>query len=269
MTKQYQTISFLSDYGLRDEFVGVTKSVIHSIAPHTTVIDITHEVPAYDVRSGSLTLVRAANYLVAGVVIAVVDPGVGSARRAIAVEVGDGESVLVGPDNGLLAPVVSLIGGPTRIVELVNEKYQLTTDAATFAGRDIFGPAAAHICNGVDLAEFGPSIDASELMPAVVPFSAVSNGSLEADVLWVDRYGNVQLNVTPNQLSDYGDRIVVKMTSGPVTATRARAFADLASGEAGLLIDASGLAALVLNQDSAAARYSVAEGDSVSLHRPL
>ena len=106
MTLRYDTISFLSDYGLSDEFVGVVKSVIRSIAPEVVVVDITHQVAPHDVRAGGLALARSAQYMVPGVVLAVVDPGVGGDRRAVAVEVGDGASVLVGPDNGLLAPAV-------------------------------------------------------------------------------------------------------------------------------------------------------------------
>src|SRR3954471_8221861 len=116
MGRHHDTVSFLSDYGLTDEFVGVVKSVIRSIAPTTTVIDISHQIPRHDVRTGSLTLVRAVQYLAPGVVLAVVDPGVGTDRRAVAVEVGDGEAVFVGPDNGLLASAVSMVGGATRAV---------------------------------------------------------------------------------------------------------------------------------------------------------
>ena len=156
---RYDTVSFLSDYGRVDEFVGVVHSVIRSIAPDVRVIDITHDIPCYDVRAGGLALVRAANYLAPGVVIAVIDPTVGTARRPIAVEIGGGSSVLVGPDNGVLAAVVQLCGGADRAVEIVNPEYRFTTEPGTFDGRDVFAPAAAHLCNGVDLAELGPAID--------------------------------------------------------------------------------------------------------------
>src|SRR5947207_15001896 len=133
----YDTVAFLSDYGLADEFVGVVKSVIRSLAPAATVIDITHEIAPHDVRAGSLALVRSVQYLAPGVVLAVVDPGVGTDRRAIAVEVGeDGEGVFVGPDNGLMASAVSMTGGATRAVELTNAEYHLPAPGPTFAGRD-------------------------------------------------------------------------------------------------------------------------------------
>ena len=145
MSRRYETFSFLSDYGLEDEFVGVVHSVLRSIAPHAAIIDVTHGVPAFDVRAGALTLARSAQYLCNGVVLAIVDPGVATDRRANAVDVGNGDSVMVGPDNGLLAPAVAMVGGATRAVSLTDAAYQLPTPGLTFAGRDVFAPAAAHI----------------------------------------------------------------------------------------------------------------------------
>ena len=186
--KKYETISFLSDFGISDEFVGVVHSVIHSIAPFVKVIDITHGIPHYDIRSGGLALARSSQYLSPGVVLAVVDPGVGTQRRAIAVEVGGGESVLVGPDNGLLAPTVALVGGADRAVSLTETKYQLPAPGPTFAGRDIFGPAAAHIAAGVDLLELGEEIDVSTLMPGLIPIVSNEPDGIHTEVLWIDQF---------------------------------------------------------------------------------
>src|SRR3954468_16547693 len=152
---RFDTISFLSDYGLTDEFVGVCKAVIRRVAPHVTVLDVCHEIPPHDVRAGSLALARAAQYLPTGVVLAVVDPGVGGERRAVAVEGADGEAYFVGPDNGLLASAVAMTGGAQRAVSLTNDEYQFPAPGPTFAGRDIFAPAAAYLCAGVDVAELG------------------------------------------------------------------------------------------------------------------
>ena len=165
MGRCYDTLSFLSDYGTDDEFVGVVHSVVRSIAPHLAIVDVTHGIPAHDVRAGGLTLARSAQYLCPGVVLAVVDPGVATSRRAVAIEVGDGESVLVGPDNGLLAPAVALVGGATRAVSLTGTEYHLPAPGPTFAGRDLFAPVAAHLANGVDLGEFGEAADPSTLLP--------------------------------------------------------------------------------------------------------
>ena len=148
---RFDTVSLLTDYGSRDEFAGVVRAVIRDIAPHVTVVDLTHEIPPFDVRAGSLALARCITYVPSGVVMAVVDPGVATDRRAVAIEVAGGSGVVVGPDNGLLAPAVAMAGGAERAVELTNRDYRLLTPGATFAGRDIFAPAAAHICNGVEL----------------------------------------------------------------------------------------------------------------------
>ena len=220
MGRRYETVSLLTDYGLDDEFVGVVKSVIRDLAPHVTTIDLTHGIRPFDVRAGSLALARAIPYVAEGVVLAVVDPGVGTSRKAIAVEVGDGAGVLVGPDNGLLAPAVALAGGATRAVELDNATYQLEAPGATFAGRDVFAPAAAHLCNGVDLAELGSPLDAALLVPGVIALPRTEPDGLHAEVLWVDRFGNCQLNVGPDELAalavgtDERDRDVVTVVCG-------------------------------------------------------
>jgi len=144
---RFSTVSFLTDYGTADEFVGVVKSVIRDIAPHVGVIDLTHEITPFDVRAGSLALARCIGYVPSGIVLAVVDPGVGTTRRAVAIEVAGGAGVVMGPDNGLLAPAVAMAGGAERAFELTNPEYQLESAGATFAGRDVFAPAAAHLCN--------------------------------------------------------------------------------------------------------------------------
>ncbi|MFP5328080.1 MAG: S-adenosyl-l-methionine hydroxide adenosyltransferase family protein, partial [Acidimicrobiia bacterium] len=147
MGSRYDTVSFLSDYGTDDEFVGVVHSVIRSIAPHVVCVDITHGIPPHDVRAGGLALVRSVQYMAPGIALAVVDPGVGTDRRAVAVEVGEGgEGIFVGPDNGLLASAVAMTGGARRAVELTNPEYQLPAPGVTFTGRDVFAPAAAHLC---------------------------------------------------------------------------------------------------------------------------
>jgi S-adenosylmethionine hydrolase len=252
MTPRYSTVSFLSDYGLVDEFVGVVKSVIRSIAPDADVIDISHQIPPHDVRAGGLTLARSVQYLVPGVVLAVVDPGVGTDRRAVAVEVGDGESVLVGPDNGLLAPAVAMVGGATRAVSLTNPDRQLPAPGATFAGRDVFAPAAAHLCNGVELTELGDEIDPVTLLPGVLPVAYPEGQGLAAEVLWVDRFGNAQLNVDPDDLGDWGDRIGLRIGDQVRTARRVAAYDELTAGEIGLVTDSYGLVSIAVPRESAA-----------------
>ena len=264
-----RTISFLSDYGLQDEFVGVVKAVIRSIAPDVVVLDITHDVPAHDIRAGALTLARSIQYLPPGVVLAVVDPGVGSDRRAVAVEVGgegDAErAVLLGPDNGLLAPAVALSGGARRAVALTNTAYHLDAPGPTFAGRDIFAPAAAYLCLGVELDELGEPVDPYTLLPGIVPLSRVEDGATVGEVLWVDRFGNVQLNVGPDEVEGMGGRVLVKYGTKSRLALRVGSYSELKTGQLGLLVDSYGLLSLALDRSPAAEELRLGPGDAVTI----
>jgi S-adenosylmethionine hydrolase len=266
MGRTYDTVSFLSDYGTQDEFVGVVKSVIRSIAPATTVIDLTHEISPHDLRSGGLALVRSAQYLAPGIILAIVDPGVGTERRAVAVEVAGGAGVFVGPDNGLLASAVAMTGGAERAVELTNVDYQLAAPGPTFAGRDVFAPAAAHLCTGVELTDLGPEIDPITLLPGILPLSEVTATGVKAEVLWVDRFGNVQLNVDPDDIAFLGDRMRVHYgESGVRTAGVVRTYGDLKQGQLGAIIDSYGLVSLAFDRMSAANELRLHAGDAVTL----
>ncbi|MEO7836851.1 MAG: SAM-dependent chlorinase/fluorinase [Acidimicrobiales bacterium] len=267
MGRRHDTVSFLSDYGMEDEFVGVVRSVIRSLASHVTVVDITHGVAAHDVRAGSLALVRAVQYLAPGVVLAVVDPGVGTDRRAVAVEVGpEGEAVFVGPDNGLLAGAVAMTGGATRAVELTETDYHLPAPAATFAGRDVFAPVAGHLCNGADLADLGPPIDPITLRPGLLPLCRQEEGKLMSEVLWVDHFGNAQLNVDPEDIAGMGDRISLRWGLDQVRTGRlAGAYGELGAGEVGLVIDSYGMVSVALDRRSAAEELRLRPGDAVTL----
>ncbi|MFM8417246.1 MAG: S-adenosyl-l-methionine hydroxide adenosyltransferase family protein [Actinomycetota bacterium] len=267
--QRYDTISFLSDYGLRDEFVGIVKGVIADIAPHARVIDLTHEVPPFDVRAGSLALARCISYVPSGIVLAVVDPGVGTARRGVAVSVGEGRGVLIGPDNGLLSMGTALAGGADAAVVLNNPQYHLEAPGATFAGRDIFAPAAAHLCNGVPLAELGDAVDPNLLLPGVVPLSRTEGDETIAEVTWIDRYGNCQLNVGPDDVAALGNRLSVVLTSPTgERSTRAanvvRNFSEIGGG-IGLVVDSFGMLAICVDRGSAADELSITVGDAVRL----
>ena len=267
----YDTISFLSDYGHNDEFVGVVHSVIASIAPHVRVVDVTHGIAPCDVRAGGLALARAAQYLLPGVVLAVVDPGVGTDRRPVAVEVGDGASVLVGPDNGLLAPAVALVGGTSRAVELANPDYRLDAQpelGRTFDGRDVFAPAAAHLCCGVPLSALGPAINPATLTPGMLPVSHRDGDDLVAEVLWIDRFGNCQLNLDPGDLEELapaGTPLQIAAGDDLRTAERVGAYAEVSAGRVGLITDSSGLVSLAVPRRSAADDLGLHEGAEVRL----
>ena len=269
MTQRYDTISFLSDYGLRDEFVGIVKCVIAEIAPHARVIDLTHDIAPFDVRAGSLAIARCISYVPSGIVLAVVDPGVGTSRRAVAVSVGNGRGVLIGPDNGLLSMGTALAGGADAAVVLNNPEYQLGAPGATFAGRDIFAPAAAHLCNGVPFGELGEAIDANLLLPGVVPLSRTEADGIVAEITWVDRYGNCQLNVGPEEVAMLGKKLSVTFTTvAGERVTRSAAVVDNFSaigGGIGLVIDSFGMLAICVDRGSAADELAITVGDAVTL----
>ncbi len=263
-------ISFLSDYGQVDEFAGVCRAVIAEIAPEVGVIDVTHEIPPHDVRAGALTLVRAAQYLPPGVVLAVVDPGVGTDRRAVAVEIESG--FLVGPDNGLLAPVVAMTGGPRRVVALTNPDYQLLAPGPTFAGRDVMAPAAAHLATGVAIDELGQAIDPAGLVPGVLPLPHEERGTLSCEVLWVDRFGNCQLNVDPDELralgAEPGGSIELVIGDEHRMARWVPAYATGKPSELVVVVDSYGLVALAVDRASAAEHCRLRPGAGVTVVPP-
>ncbi len=272
--RRYDTVSFLSDYGTADEYVGVVKAVLRDLAPHVSVVDLTHGIEPYDVRAGSLALVRAIGYVPAGVVLATVDPGAGTARRAIAVEVAGGDGVFIGPDNGLLAPAIAVVGGAERAVLLTATEYQLDGPGVTSTGRDVFAPAAAHVSNGVDLAELGELIDPALLLPSVIPLPRHERGVLVTEVLWTDRFGNAQLNVGPEDFAAaWGHewtrpgeaRIRVVVGDDVRAATLTGAFGELVTGSLGLLLDGAGMYSLVMDRASAAAELRIGVTDQVTL----
>ncbi len=263
-------VSFLSDYGRVDEFVGVCHAVMLDIAPELRIVDVTHDIPPFDVRAGALALVRAVQYLPAGVVLAVVDPGVGTERRCIAVAVEQG--ILVGPDNGLLAPAVAMLGGGRYVVELREPRFRLEAPGPTFAGRDIMAPAAAHLATGVPIDELGPALDPATLAPGLVPLSREEEDEIVAEVLWVDRYGNCQLNVAPEQLLARGvargDVISVRVGDRDRRARWVGVFAEAKPSELVVVVDSYGMCALAFDRRSAAEELHAAPGRTVVVTTP-
>ncbi|MGH8868837.1 MAG: SAM hydrolase/SAM-dependent halogenase family protein [Actinomycetes bacterium] len=264
----YAVIGFLTDYGTEDGFVGTCHAVMAGLAPNARVIDVTHQVPPGDVRRGASVLADSAPWFPPSVLLAVVDPGVGTARRAIAVDAGP--CVLVGPDNGLLSRTWEALGGVGRAVALAPHAGGRHGPSATFHGRDVFAPAAARLATGTDLHALGPRIDPASLVtlpPAVV---RVLPGRVETEVLTVDRFGNLQLAAGPDDLrAAFGDEPprALLLASGDVTrpVRRGRAFADVAPGEPVLLTDSAGRLAVAVNQGSAATALGLAPGDAVRL----
>lgn len=266
----FDTVSFLSDLGLVDEHVGVVKAILRDLAPHVQVIDLTHNIAPYDVRAGSLALARAAGYLPSGVIVAAVDAG---ERRPIGVEVANGKGVLLGPDNGLLASAVAMVGGAERAVVLDREEFHLASPGGVLTVRDVFASVAAHLCNGRDLAEVGTIVDVDSILPGIVPLARASDDAattlVHAEVLWIDRNGNCQLNIGLDDVAPWGlaDGTRLDITANDQTRSVVRIAKPglLGPGALGLVIDGSGLLTLVLDRRSAADELSLAPGDQVSL----
>src|SRR5436309_4487854 len=193
-------ITFLSDYGVEDDFVGLCHAVIASICPQARVIDLSHGVARHDVRAGAIMLRGALPYLPVGVHLAVVDPDVGAERRAVAVGCGDGR-VLVGPDNGLLWLAIEQSGGAVEAVDIARSRFRLEPVSATFHGRDIFRPVAAQLAAGAPFAEAGEPIDPARLVTLELPRPRLEDGVLVAHALYVDRFGNVQLDARHEDLA--------------------------------------------------------------------
>ena len=264
----HSLISLLTDYGLNDEFVGVMKSVLSDMAPQARITDLTHGIPAFDVRAGSLALARAVQYVPAGIIIAVVDPGVGSTRRAIAVEVAGGRGIFLGPDNGLLASGIAMAGGADRAFELTNTDLHLAAPGTTFAGRDVFAPVAAFLANGGALEDVGNEIDTASVMPGLVPVASdethASYGSgLRCEVTWVDAFGNCQLNVGPDDVAHFGQVLRLVIGDDVRSARVVSHFADIDGGAIGAVIDSYGMVALAVDRGSASDALRLTAGDAV------
>jgi S-adenosyl-L-methionine hydrolase (adenosine-forming) len=264
-------ITFLTDFGLTDDFVGTCHAVMKRIAPDVQIIDLTHGIPPRQVLQGALVLANTVPYAPVAVHLAIVDPGVGSGRRALALEAGEGRR-LVGPDNGLLVPAAEAVGGIRAAHELTNPEYALTPVSATFHGRDVFSPAAAHLALGLPLAELGPPIDPEALVRLEVPAPSVSDSSIEATCLYVDRFGNMQLNLRRGQLEQArivpGRRVRLEVGGRPEAAVAARTFADAEPGELILYEDSYGNVALAVSRGSAAERLGARAGVTVTIEVP-
>ena len=263
-------VTLLSDYGLEDGFVGICHGVIASMCPQARIIDLTHGVARHDVGAGAQVLAGAIAYLPLGVHVAIVDPGVGSRRRAVALATADGR-LLVGPDNGLLWPAAAVCGGVREAVEISESPLRLEPVSATFHGRDIFAPIAAHLAAGVPLADAGVPLDPAVLLTLELPRAQLlDGGSLAVVVAHVDRFGNVQLGATGADAEAAGlapgGAVRLELAGGAEAAARYVAtFADGGDGELLLYADATASLALAVNRASAADRLGLAAGDELRL----
>jgi S-adenosyl-L-methionine hydrolase (adenosine-forming) len=262
-------ITFLSDYGLHDGFVGVCHGVIARICPQARVIDLTHGVRRHDIRGGALVLRGALAYLPVGVHLAVVDPDVGAERRAVALRLAD-DRLLVGPDNGLLSLAAGVGGGVVEAVDIGLSSFRLEPVSATFHGRDIFAPVAAQLAAGVPIAEVGEPSDPDQLVRIELPRPQRRDGLLVAHAIYVDHFGNVQLDVRHEDLSETGLKLGRPVgleggSGGGHLAHYALTFADVRPGEVLIYEDADRTLALAVSHGNAAERLGLAVGDEVRI----
>jgi S-adenosylmethionine hydrolase len=267
-----RSIVFLSDFGYRNEWVGICHTVINRIAPASPVVDLSHGVPALDVGTGALLLADSIEYIdPQAVVLAVVDPSVGR-DRDIAVETGDGR-LLVGPDNGLLAPAWRAVDGVGRAVSISVEKVGLKPVSASFHARDVLAPAAAHLAAGMPLEELGEAIAPDGLADLRLPEPIVEPQKIQCEVIDLNRFGNVQLNVRESDLTtaalDGAAEISVETHGGAAIARRVATYADLEAGDWGLIVDPRGWLSVIRgNPANAAEGLQVGSGDLVWLVPP-
>ena len=263
-------ITFLTDFGLEDEFVGTCHGVIAGIAPEVRVIDITHGIAPQAVLTGALVLRSTTPFMPVGVHLAVVDPDVGGNRRAVAVRTRDGR-VFVGPDNGLLM-LAADDAGIDAVHELTEERYRLPNVSRTFHARDLFAPAAAHLAAGTPIDRFGPALDPRSLIRIEVPEPAVGRTQISATVLVIDRFGNASTNARREHVEGLGvsdgDRVEIRLTLDRYYAVVAQTFADAPPGELIVFEDSNGFVTLAISRGDAARLTGVSVGDEIRIAQP-
>lgn len=267
----FDYITFLSDYGLTDEFVGVCHGVIRRIAPKVEIIDLTHGIKPQSVREGAMVLAQSVAYMPMGIHLAIVDPGVGSTRLRLAIEAKDG-SMLVGPDNGILAMAAARLGGAVACRSIENPDFMLEKLSRTFHGRDVFAPAAAHLAAGAKFDDFGPEVALDALVGLTIAEPRRHDDHFHAVVLHVDRFGNLQLNLTPVDLADIGlgvgSVLEVRVEGYRSLITLGETFSAVPVGELVATEDSYGLVAVSINCGSAAGKLKASLGSSVILGPP-
>ena len=261
-------VTFLTDFGLQDDFVGTCHGVIATIAPDARVIDVTHGIRPGHVLQGALVLANTLAYMPAGVHLAVVDPGVGGSRRALALRDREGR-LYVGPDNGLLLPAAERFGGVDAAHELANAEYSLQPVSRTFHGRDLFSPAAAHLAAGVALEQLGPPVGPDELVRLELPQPEVGQNRIRTIALAVDRFGNVALNLRREHLESAklaaGTRVELTSRGERFYATFVRTFGDAPRGSLILYEDSYRNISVAISRGSAARMLHASPGQVIRI----
>lgn len=270
-------VALLTDFGSADVYAGVMKGVIAGIAPGAAVVDLSHEVPPQDVESGAFALLFSYRFFPAGTVFCcVVDPGVGTGRRALAVEIGrtaggrppggHGGVFVVCPDNGLLTPLLEHGDEVTRAVVLDDPTYHLPRPSATFHGRDIFAPVAAHLATGVELAALGSAAEADELTRLTWPRPKSDGDAWTAEIVHVDGFGNLISNLPGTALVDRPGAWRVILGERKATAVHAT-FGEVEVGEPVAYVGSSGYLEVAVRQGSAAREWQAGRGSLLRVER--
>jgi S-adenosyl-L-methionine hydrolase (adenosine-forming) len=261
-------VSLLTDYGDEDEFVGVCHAVIRGIAPDVPIVDLTHGIPRYGVRQGAIVLRNSLPYVPVGVHVAIIDPQVGSERRALALRTGDAR-VLIGPDNGLLSLAWEACGGVVEAVDITRSPHRLEPVSATFHGRDIFAPVAARLAAGAELADAGQHVEPDELQVLELPHPEVRAGEVVAHVLLVDRFGNASLDVAHADLAGsgltLGKPVEIEVRDERFIAMFVQTFADVRPGDVILYEDSYRMLAVAVNRGDAAAALKLSPDATIVL----
>lgn len=264
-------VTFTSDFGTSEEWVGVVKGVILSINPKAVIVDISHDIPPFDIGKGAFVLAAALPHMPQGVHLAVVDPGVGTRRLAVALQCARGD-FLVGPDNGLLIPAAERLGGVRRAFFLENRDFFRHPVHPTFHARDVFAPVAAHLSLGVDPSEMGMPLEVEDLVPVPWGRARTARGAVYATVIDVDRFGSLRLNAYPEEVKELGyrlgDRVTVGLGDGEMEFTLASTFGKVEAGTPLLFEDSSGVMALGVSGGNLARRTGSRPGDTVIIYGP-
>ncbi|MDO8885899.1 SAM-dependent chlorinase/fluorinase [Candidatus Oleimmundimicrobium sp.] len=262
-------ITMTSDFGFEDGWVGVCKGVILNIAPNVQIIDISHNIPSFSIKKASFILSSSLSFMPLGIHLAIVDPGVGTLRRPIVLQVERGD-YLVGPDNGLLIPVAEKLGGITKAIEIKNDGHMSKFICSTFQARDIFAPVAGYLANDVKLDDIGVEIPKDSLVSALWKEAAVSKkGKIECEVIDIDKFGTVHLNLSGDKLSKmnipYGKDAEVSWERGSVKLPFCHTFGDVVVGDPLALVDSTNYLSIAVNQGNAARFFNLKDGDKVAI----
>lgn len=270
MAEAFRFITFLSDYGLEDEFVGVCRGVIKRFAPDVQILDIAHGIPPQDVSAGATVLAQAVMYMPPAVHLAIVDPGVGTPRRAVVIATSSGP-LLIGPDNGVLCLAVEALGGASRAFAITNQSLFLEAPSRTFHGRDIFAPVAARLALGMELEEVGQAVPIEGLIRIDMPPARVDDDHVHSRVVQIDHFGNLQLNFGRSELEGIGvllgDEIEVRVGGRSFKAPYSQAFSEVKKGGLILLEDSHRHLMLAVNMGNARETLEARRGDPVIIAR--